>query len=99
VQKWVRLERLPPAAVPGATVFANQRCTACHIYAGSGHAVLNAPDLTAFGLRRLGVAFEIKHLECPTCVIPGSGMPPYKVLGSNALRELAVFLEASKGIR
>jgi len=99
VARWVHEERLPRAAVPGAALFSSAGCTACHTYAGSGHAVLNAPDLTAFGLRHLGVALEIRHLRCPSCAVSGSAMPPYARLGDKHLRELAIFLEASKGIR
>jgi cytochrome c oxidase subunit II len=99
VQTWARQERLPPAALPGARVFATAGCTACHTYAGSGHANLGAPDLTAYGRRRLGVAFDIHFLRCPSCVKPGSPMPRFDVLGRKRLRQLAVFLEASKGIR
>jgi cbb3-type cytochrome oxidase cytochrome c subunit len=91
--------RLPPAAIPGAAVFATAGCTACHTYAGAGHSVLGAPDLTAIGLRHLGVALEIRHLRCPSCVRSGSSMPAYGALGTKRLRELAIFLEASKGIR
>ena len=99
VSRWVHEEQLPRSAVPGAAVFAGANCTACHTYAGSGHAVLGAPDLTAFGRRHLGVALEIRHLACPTCVVSGSAMPSYGTLGRKRLHELAVFLEASKGIR
>jgi len=98
VASWVRKERLPSAAVPGANVFATAGCTACHTYAGSGQKALNAPDLTAIGSRHLGVAFEIRFLRCPSCVNPGSPMPPFDQLGTRRLRQLAVFLDDSKGI-
>jgi hypothetical protein len=47
-------------------------------------------------MRRL---FQIKHLNCPSCVNPGSPMSPFAALGRKRLHELAIFLEASKGIR
>ena len=97
VPRWVQLEQLPKQAVPGAEVFVAERCTACHIYAGSGHTVLGAPDLTAIGQRHLGIRFQIAHLKCPSCVNPGSPMPPSRSLGALKLHQLAVFLEASKG--
>jgi cytochrome c oxidase subunit II len=99
VPRWVHIERLPPAAVPGAALFGAEGCGACHTYAGSGHANLGAPDLTAYGLLHLGTAFDIHFLRCPSCVKSGSPMPAFEELGNKRLRQLAVFLEASKGIR
>lgn len=97
VSGWIQKERLPPSAVPGARLFAVAGCTACHTYAGSGGSNLNAPDLTAVGTHHLGVAFEVAHLKCPSCVNPGSPMPPFGSLGSTRLHQLAVFLEDSRG--
>jgi hypothetical protein len=99
VPRWVRLEHLPQNAFRGATLFESSGCTACHVYAGSGSANLGAPPLTAIGRRRLGIRFEIAHLKCPSCVNPGSPMPPFGSLGRKRLHELAIFLEASKGVR
>jgi hypothetical protein len=73
--------------------------TTCHTYAGSGTSALHAPDLTAIGSRHLGLAFQLRKLECPECVTPGSPMPRFASLGTRRLRQLAVFLEASKGLR
>jgi hypothetical protein len=42
---------------------------------------------------------EIDHLKCPSCVNRGSPMPKFASLGKRWLHQLAVFLEASKGIR
>jgi quinol---cytochrome c reductase cytochrome c subunit, bacillus type len=97
VPSWVTQEKLPPAAVPGAKLFATAGCTACHTYLGTGSSNLGAPDLTAIGTRNLGVAFQIRHLQCPSCVTPGSPMPKFASLGTQRLHQLAVFLEASKG--
>ncbi len=97
VPHWVSVENLPPAALPGAKLFATAGCTACHTYAGSGGSNLGAPDLTAIGSRNLGIDFQIRHLECPSCVNAGSPMPPFKSLGPSRLQQLAVFLESSKG--
>jgi mono/diheme cytochrome c family protein len=99
VPTWVKAEKLPPAAVPGAKLFASSGCTACHTYLGSGGAQLGAPDLTNIGTRNLGITFQINHLKCPSCVNPGSPMPKFASLGDKRLRELAIFLEASKGKR
>jgi cbb3-type cytochrome oxidase cytochrome c subunit len=97
VPSWIAREHLPPRAVAGAKLFMVTGCTACHTYAGSGSQNLGAPDLTAIGSRHLGREFEIAHLACPSCVITGSAMPAYAPLGGKRLRDLAFFLEASKG--
>jgi mono/diheme cytochrome c family protein len=94
---WIKSEHLPPDAVPGAHLFATAGCTACHTYNGAGGSNLGAPDLTAIGSRNLGIQFQINHLMCPSCVNPGSPMPPFKELGLARLTQLAKFLEASKG--
>jgi menaquinol-cytochrome c reductase cytochrome b/c subunit len=97
VPNWVKQEALPPAAVPGAKLFAVAGCTACHTYLGTGSSNLGAPDLTAIGTRNLGIDFQVRHLRCPSCVNPGSPMPKFASLGDKRLRQLAIFLEASKG--
>ena len=97
VPHWITAEKLPPAALPGAKLFATAGCTACHTYLGAGGSQLGAPDLTAIGSRNLGIDFQIRHLQCPSCVTPGSPMPKFASLGNARLHDLAVFLEASKG--
>jgi hypothetical protein len=99
VPRWIRVEHLPRKAIRGAVLFATSGCNACHTYAGSGSTNLHAPDLTSIGRRHLGIRFQIRHLKCPACVNPGSPMPSFRALGAKRLRQLAVFLEASKGIR
>jgi mono/diheme cytochrome c family protein len=99
VPYWIKVEHLPAKAQRGATLFATVGCTSCHTYAGSGVTNLHAPDLTAIGTRHLGIRFQINHLKCPSCVNPGSPMPRFDALGSTRLRELAIFLESSKGTR
>ena len=97
VPSWVKIEKLPPAALPGAKLFASAGCTSCHTYNGAGSSNLGAPDLSAIGSRHLGISFQIRHLQCPSCVNPGSPMPKFASLGSTRLHQLAVFLESSKG--
>jgi hypothetical protein len=48
-------------------------------------------------LKHRGVAFQIAHLKCPSCVQPGSPMPSFAQLGRRNLRDIALFLKASKG--
>jgi len=97
VPTWIKEQNLPPAAVPGAKLFASAGCTACHTYLGTGSSNLGAPDLTSIGSQGLGIDYQIRHLKCPSCVNPGSPMPKFEALGDQRLRELAIFLEASKG--
>jgi menaquinol-cytochrome c reductase cytochrome b/c subunit len=86
-----------PQAIAGAKIFAVAGCLNCHTYLGDGGHNLGAPDLTAEGAKNKGIAFQIAHLKCPACVNPGSPMPSFAGLGDERLKQLAVFLEASKG--
>src|SRR5204863_8160209 len=97
---WVKQEQLPRQAVPGATLFATSGCLNCHTYLGSGGSQLGAPELSAEGAKNKGIAFQVAHLKCPSCVNHGPPMPPFGGPGgfSDAdLRTIATFLEASKG--
>ena len=84
-------------ALAGANLFAESGCTNCHTYLGTGSSNLGAPDLSEIGSQGKGIQFQIDHLKCPSCVNPGSPMPPFAALGEDNLHKLAVFLEASKG--
>ena len=86
-----------PTAVAGAKIFAQVGCQNCHTYLGSGSSNLGAPDLSAEGAKNRGIKFQIDHLKCPSCVHPGSPMPSFASLGQPYLRQVATFLEASKG--
>ena len=97
VGDWVKKNNLPPAAVPGAKLFAQSGCLTCHTYLGSGSSNLGAPDLSEIGNKGLGIDTQIKHLKDPSSVTPGSPMPSFAGLGDDNLRKLAIFLEASKG--
>jgi cbb3-type cytochrome oxidase cytochrome c subunit len=101
VSRWAKAEGFEgnEEALDGAKLFAESGCTHCHIYLGTGSTNLGAPDLSAEGAKGKGVHAQIEFLECPTCVDPNSAMPPFKALGNENLRKVAVFLEASKGKR
>jgi quinol---cytochrome c reductase cytochrome c subunit, bacillus type len=99
VPTWVKKEHLPPQAVPGAKLFAQAGCLTCHTYLGTGSSNLGAPDLSAIANKHLGIATQIKHLQNPSSVTPGSPMPPFASLGLDNLKKLAIFLEASKGAK
>ncbi len=97
VPGWIKRNKLPPAAVPGAKLFAQIGCLNCHSYLGKGGGYSGAPDLSAEGSKGKGIAFQISHLKCPSCVNAGSPMPPFAALGASRLRQIAIFLEASRG--
>ena len=84
-------------ALAGANLFAESGCVSCHTYLGTGSSNLGAPDLSAEGAKGKGIQFQIDHLKCPSCVNPGSPMPSFAQLGEDQLRQIAIFLEASKG--
>ena len=89
-------------AIQGATLFAQIGCLNCHTYNGAGGHNLGAPDLTAEGAKGKGIAFQLAHLKCPSCVHAGSPMPSFgqrSLLAENYLLALATFLEASKGAK
>ncbi len=85
------------ALTEGATLFAQAGCLNCHVYQGAGAQNLGAPELTEEGAKSKGIQFQIDHLKCPSCVNPGSPMPSFAALGEDRLKNLAIFLEASKG--
>jgi cytochrome c553 len=84
-------------ALAGARLFAVSGCLNCHTYLGLGGGFPGAPDLTAEGSKNKGIAFQVRHLQNPAGVNPGSPMPSFQGLGVANLRRLATFLEASKG--
>ena len=101
IPRWVKENKLPTSgpgnALPGAKLFASVGCLNCHSYLGTGGGYAGAPDLSAEGAKGKGIRFQIDHLKCPSCVNPGSPMPQFAALGERRLRQLAIFLEASKG--
>jgi menaquinol-cytochrome c reductase cytochrome b/c subunit len=97
VDTWMTKFSLPENARAGAELFAVSGCLNCHTYDGIGASALGAPDLTEEGNRNRGIQWQIDHLENPSAVTPGSQMPPFADLGEENLRNLAIFLEASKG--
>jgi menaquinol-cytochrome c reductase cytochrome b/c subunit len=84
-------------AIAGAKLFAVAGCLNCHTYLGDGGSNLGAPDLSAEGAKNKGIAFQVSHLKCPACVNSGSPMPSFAGLGDARLKQIAAFLEASKG--
>jgi cytochrome c553 len=101
VPTWAKKEGFTgnKAALAGANLFAVAGCLNCHTYNGDGGTNLGAPDLSAEGAKGRGVDFQVRHLKCPSCVNPGSPMPSFAGLGDDNLKNLAAFLEASKGAK
>jgi ubiquinol-cytochrome c reductase cytochrome b subunit/menaquinol-cytochrome c reductase cytochrome b/c subunit len=96
------LEGVDPAQGPqlvqeGAEIFAQLTCLNCHSYLGTGGGFPGAPDLSDEGTRGRGIQWQVDHLKCPTCVVPGSPMPGFAALTEDQLTRIAVFLESSKG--
>src|SRR5437868_9961291 len=60
VPNWVKSEKLPAQAVPGAKLFATSGCLNCHTYLGAGGSQLGAPDLSAEGSKNKGITFQIQ---------------------------------------
>jgi menaquinol-cytochrome c reductase cytochrome b/c subunit len=97
VPVWMEKFNLPENARAGAEIFAESACLNCHTYDGKGSSQLGAPDLTEEGTRNRGIPWQIAHLKCPSCETPGSPMPAFANFPEDTLRQLAIFLEASKG--
>jgi menaquinol-cytochrome c reductase cytochrome b/c subunit len=97
VPHWQKQQKLAANALPGARLFATSGCLNCHTYLGVGSSNLGAPNLSAEGAKNKGIAFQIAHLRCPSCVNKGSPMPSFAGYGTANLKKLATFLEASKG--
>ena len=97
VPRWVQVQGLSTDGEEGAKIFAQAGCMGCHTYLGAGSPNLGAPDLTAEGAKGRGEEFQIAHLKCPSCVNPGSPMPPFPNFMDEQYQQLAAFLEESKG--
>jgi menaquinol-cytochrome c reductase cytochrome b/c subunit len=83
-------------AVAGANAFATSGCTACHTYLGTGGGNLGAPDLSAEGSKGKGVQGLESYISDPS-KFGNTVMPKFASLGKPTLREIAIFLDASKG--
>ena len=99
VPRWAKEEgfKRNRVALAGANLFGESGCTNCHTYLGTGSSNLGAPDLSAEGAKNKGIQFQIDHLKCPSCVNPGSPMPPFTNFTDEQYQQLAAFLEESKG--
>src|SRR5881227_2121400 len=55
VPGWIKKEKLPPQAKPGALLFASSGCLNCHTYLSVGGSQLGAPNLSAEGSKNKGI--------------------------------------------
>jgi menaquinol-cytochrome c reductase cytochrome b/c subunit len=97
VEEWVTSNNLPKQARAGAMIFSESGCMQCHIYLGAGSANLGAPDLTDIGAQGgKDAAYFARYIADPR-KFGNSVMPRFESLGEQNLRQLGIFLEASKG--
>ena len=97
VPRWVKPEKLPPAAVPGAKLFATAGCTACHTYLGDG---LVEPRRARSDRDRHAQPRHQLPDPAPAVPVlrePGLADAEVRLARGQRLHQLAVFLEASKG--
>jgi mono/diheme cytochrome c family protein len=86
---------LPSKLAAGARVFVASGCTACHRYRGIGTSNVGGSDLTSVG-RRHGRRYLERFVRNPAAY-GNDVMPPFRALGAARLRQLGLFLAASKG--
>ncbi len=96
VPEWVEQQQLPQEAEAGARLFAESSCLNCHIYLGSGAANLGAPELTEIGASNKGVDYFRQYVANPA-KFGNQRMPAFQGLGDENLRNIGIFLDASKG--
>jgi hypothetical protein len=97
INEWVAGNNLPEGARNGATLFAEAGCMQCHTYLGAGSSNLGAPDLTDVGAQGRGVDYFQRYVADPS-QFGNTVMPKYgETFSEEQLRNLAVFLDASKG--
>jgi mono/diheme cytochrome c family protein len=86
-------------AVAGAKLFAQSGCTSCHTYLGTGSSNLGAPDLSAIGASGQGAEFFSSYVSNPR-KYNNTVMPVFGNLGSpENIRNIGIFLAASKGAK
>jgi menaquinol-cytochrome c reductase cytochrome b/c subunit len=96
VDEWVARNNLPEEARPGAVLFAQLGCQNCHTYLGAGSSNLGAPDLSDIGASDQGADYFQQYVANPR-EFGNNVMPAYQNQGEEVLRQIAAFLEASKG--
>ena len=90
-----------PAAIAGATLFAESGCANCHTYLGDGTSNLGAPDLSDIGATA-GRREQFFALRCRTRATSGTSSCRLTAGAGGAftdkqLKQVGEFLAASKG--
>ena len=104
IQQRQARERRPAPAAPGAALFAEAGCAACHRIAGTAANGAAGPDLTYVGARRtLGAGILPNNrgtmmgwIGNSQAIKPNNRMPPYTMLSNDQLTSLATYLESQK---
>ncbi len=81
-------------ASPGAALYEQNGCNACHIIRGVGGTA--GPDLTHTGAKHPDPDWHRRHLVNPASVVPNSPMPAFGHLGEADLDLLANYLAELK---
>jgi menaquinol-cytochrome c reductase cytochrome b/c subunit len=101
VPKWAKDEGFEnnPTAILGANLFAESGCATCHTYDGTGSSNQGAPDLTSIGASGQGVPFFQRYVSDPS-KFGNTIMPKFgEQLSQAQIHRIAVFLDASKGVK
>lgn len=103
---WLEREAAPapPSDAPGARVFAEAGCGACHTLRGTSARGTIGPDLTHVGGRLSLAAATLPNdaeafarwIRDNQHIKPGNAMPPYGILTGGELTALAAYLESLK---
>jgi menaquinol-cytochrome c reductase cytochrome b/c subunit len=98
VERWTAENNLPEDVRPGGEIVAQIGCLTCHVYAETGVTNLGAPELTAIGAEEgKDVEYFQRYVGNPR-EFGNNVMPVYgETLSEEQLRQVAEFLEASKG--
>jgi menaquinol-cytochrome c reductase cytochrome b/c subunit len=97
-ERWTAENNLPEDVRPGAEIVAQIGCLTCHVYSDTGVTNLGAPDLTAIGAEEGKDVDYLQRYVANPREFGNTVMPVYgETLGDEQLRQVAEFLEASKG--
>jgi menaquinol-cytochrome c reductase cytochrome b/c subunit len=95
---WIERNNLPEDVRPGAEIVAQIGCLTCHVYIEAGVSNLGAPELTGIGAEQGKDVDYLQRYVANPREFGNQVMPVYgDNLNDEQLRQVAEFLEASKG--
>jgi menaquinol-cytochrome c reductase cytochrome b/c subunit len=95
---WIERNNLPEDVRPGGEIVATIGCLTCHVYLESGVTNLGAPELTEIGAQQGKDAEYLARYVANPREFDNQVMPVYgESLNEEQIRQVAEFLEASKG--